>query len=144
MWFLIKTSFVFAMGLVVLSYFSTHEPQGPNGQQSQVQLTDALSAASEAYGYISQLCTEKPDVCEKGGETLTALTIRAKEGARVAFEFLDRQLASEQAAEPKLAENTKLVRNPDPQPLPLKQDTMHATDTVVTGTVPLPQRRPDR
>lgn len=144
MWFLIKTSFVFAMGLVVLSYFSTHEPQGPNGQQSQVQLTDALSAASEAYGYISQLCTEKPDVCAKGGETFTALTFRAKEGARVAYEFLDKQLASEDAAQPKLAANTRLVANPEPQPLPAKPEALHAGDTVVTGTVPLPQRRPDR
>lgn len=144
MWFLIKTSFVFGMGLVVLSYFSTQTPEGPNGTQSQLQLTDAISAASEAYGYISKLCTEKPEVCEKGGETFTALTIRAKEGARVAYEFLDKQLASEPADGQKLAANTKLNHAPDAQPLPPKPDALHASDQVTTGTVPLPMKRPER
>ncbi|MFD1746581.1 DUF5330 domain-containing protein [Rhizobium helianthi] len=144
MWFLIKTSFVFGMGLVVLSYFSTQTPEGPNGAQSQIQLTDALSAASEAYGYISRLCTEKPEVCEKGGETFTALTIRAKEGARVAYEFLDKQLAGESKDTPKLAANDALSRAPDAQPLPPRPEAAHLADEVTTGTVPLPMKRPDR
>ena len=157
MWFLFKTSVVFGMGLVVLSYFSTHTPDAGEAGANQLQLTEAISAASGAYSYISSLCTEKPEVCEKGGEAFVALTARAKEGARVAFEFLDKQLAEEKAGQPKLAANavgntlgnaagnppgntvTNTVARPDLQPMPPKPDA------VVTGTVvPLPMKRPDR
>lgn len=153
MWFLFKTSVVFGMGLVVLSYFSTHTPDAGEAGANQLQLAEAISAASGAYSYISSLCTEKPEVCEKGGEAFVALTARAKEGARVAFEFLDKQLAEEKAAQPKLAANTlgntlgapsgntvtNTVAKPDLQPMPPKPDA------VVTGTVvPLPMKRPDR
>lgn len=147
MWFLFKTGVVFSMGLVVLSYFGTQSPDAQGTGADQLKLTEAISAASGAYGYISSLCTEKPEVCEKGGEAFVALTYRAKEGARVAFEFLDKQLAEEEAAVkaagPKPAAN--LVTNVTPrhelQPFPPKP----ATDAVVTGTVvPLPTKRPDR
>ena len=155
MWFLFKTSVVFGMGLVVLSYFSTHTPDAGDAGANQLQLAEAISAASGAYSYISSICTEKPDVCEKGGEAFVALTARAKEGARVAFEFLDKQLAEEKAAQPKLAANgvTNSVARPDLQPLPPKPGTERngadkaalASDTVVTGTVvPLPMKRPER
>ncbi|MCJ8507541.1 DUF5330 domain-containing protein [Rhizobium lemnae] len=154
MWFLFKTSVVFGMGLVVLSYFSTHTPDAGEAGANQLQLAEAISAASGAYSYISSLCTEKPEVCEKGGEAFVALTARAKEGARVAFEFLDKQLAEEQAAQPKLAANaaantvTNTVAKPDLQPMPPKPSadrTSASSDAVVTGTVvPLPMKRPDR
>lgn len=148
MWFLFKTSVVFGMGLVVLSYFSTHTPSAEEGTANQLQLAEAISAASGAYSYISSLCTEKPEVCEKGGEAFVALTARAKEGARVAFEFLDKQLAEEKAAQPKVAANTvtNTVAKPELQPFPPKPgQEKPAADTVVTGTVvPLPMKRPDR
>ncbi|WP_137135347.1 DUF5330 domain-containing protein [Rhizobium sp. FKY42] len=154
MWFLFKTSVVFGMGLVVLSYFSTHTPDAKEAGANQLQLAEAISAASGAYSYISSLCTEKPEVCEKGGEAFVALTARAKEGARVAFEFLDKQLAEEKAAQPKLAANapatmvTNTVARPELQPMPPKPGsdrTSASSDAVVTGTVvPLPMKRPDR
>lgn len=154
MWFLFKTSLVFGMGLVVLSYFSTHTPDAGEAGANQLQLAEAISAASGAYSYISSLCTEKPEVCEKGGEAFVALTARAKEGARVAFEFLDKQLAEEKAAQPNLAANapatmaTNTVAKPELQPMPPKPGADRASassDAVVTGTVvPLPMKRPDR
>jgi hypothetical protein len=162
MWFLIKTSMVFTMGLVVLSYFSS-APEAPvQSEAGQLQISDAISAATEAYGYVSALCIEKPEVCEKGSETFTAIAIRAKEGARVAYEFLDRQLASE--AETKTVHDTRQglvpkitvssagsspVATDMTQPMPpalssISPEVHSGADTVVTGTVPLPQKRPDR
>jgi Family of unknown function (DUF5330) len=156
MWFLIKTSMVFTMGLVVLSYFSS-TPEAPvESEAGQLQISDAISAATQAYGYVSALCLEKPDVCEKGSETFTAIAIRAKEGARVAYEFLDSQLASEGDMKPAAGPTSNLVpkitvssaSSPaamQPMPPALAQDAPHSgADAVVTGTVPLPQKRPDR
>ncbi|TDK37635.1 hypothetical protein E2F50_10350 [Rhizobium deserti] len=137
MWFLIKGSVWFAAVLVVLSYFSS-KPANEIQGVSALEVSDAFTAATQAYQYVSAICTEKPDVCEKGGETLSALGVRATEGARVAFELLDKQFGSPQTAVAEIAD-------PDPAPLPEKPATVAAvSDQVFTGTVPLPQKRPAR
>ncbi len=92
MWFLIKGTFWFSLVLVILPFLdpastSTLE-NGP-----KVDVGDTVSAATEAFGYISALCVQKPDVCEKGAETFVALGYRAREGARIAYLFLDQQFA---------------------------------------------------
>src|SRR3546814_19811106 len=100
MWFLIKGSVWFALVLVVLSYFGGR-PQSETAAPSALEMTDAVTAATQAYQYLSAICIEKPDVCEKGAETFSALGLRPPEGARVAFELLAKQFA---AATPELAE----------------------------------------
>lgn len=137
MWFLIKGSVWFAAVLVVLSYFSSKPADEIQGV-SALQVSDAFTAATQAYQYVSAICAEKPDVCEKGGETLSALGIRATEGARVAFELLDNQFGAKQVAVAELAD-------PDPVSMPEKQTAVaSASDQVFTGTIPLPQKRPLR
>jgi hypothetical protein len=93
MWFLIKGSFWFGLVLVALSVFSS-ESADKDGRP-QLQLSDAFTAASGAYDYLTGMCSEKPEVCAKGGETLTALGYRAREGARVAYELLDSQFSDD-------------------------------------------------
>lgn len=131
MWFLIKGTFWFGLVLVALSYFS-NSSSSPDAT-SPVKLAGAVSAASEAYNYVSSICVEKPDVCVKGAETFQALGERAREGARVAYEFLDTQLATKEA--PQLAAPSKTIAE--------NTAASHDTDQIMTGTVvPLPQKRP--
>ncbi len=136
MWFLIKGSVFFAAVLVVLSYFSTKPAAEIDGAKT-IQVGDAVTAATQAYQYLSAICLEKPDVCQKGAETFSALGVRATEGARVAFELLDKQFNSADAA---LATRV----DPDPAPFPAKAmaSATPVSDHVFTGTVPLPQKRP--
>ena len=134
MWFLIKGGVWFALVLVVLSYFSSR-PAVETESASGIEMQDAVSAATQAYQYLTAICTEKPDVCEKGAETFSALGQRAKEGARVAFELLDSQFADEV---PVVADSS------EPQPMPdkpLTADTI-STGTISTRAVPFPQKRP--
>jgi hypothetical protein len=142
MWFLIKGSFWFAAVLVVLSYFSSRPAQETEAV-SALQVTDTFRVATEAYQYMSALCSEKPDVCEKGAETLTLLGHRAREGARVAFELLDKQFAEDG----KPAENRPIAElaDPDPAPFPGKAAAPRhegGADTIMTGAIPLPQPKP--
>lgn len=145
MWFLIKGTFWFAAVLVVLSYFSTR-PVAENQGANALQVADAFSAATEAYQYVSAICAEKPDVCEKGAETFSALGVRAKEGARVAFEMLDKQFGGKDVQ--KKDTETALVSDPDPSPMPTKPaeakpvEAAATPDRIFTGTVPVPQKRP--
>lgn len=139
MWFLIKGSVWFAAVLVVLSYFSSRPATETQGA-SVLEVSDAFTAATEAYQYVSAICAEKPDVCEKGAETFSALGVRAKEGARVAFELLDKQFGSS-----KPALDTAVLADPQPTPFPakpLESAAAAASDTIFTGTVPVPQKRP--
>lgn len=146
MWFLIKGSVFFAAVLVVLSYFS-NKPTTEADTLSPLQMADAFSAATQAYQYVSAICTEKPDVCEKGADTFAFLGSRAKEGARVAFELLDEHFgdASKKPEVPSIA----LKADPNPEALPPKHDNDQAAvpgqinvAEQVTGSIPLPQKRP--
>lgn len=138
MWFLIKGAFWFSLVLVLLPLFDNDATmkleQGPS-----VELGDTVSAASEAITYLSAMCLQKPEVCEKGAETFVALGHRAREGARVAYKLLDAQFADP-------AENTAAAKAALEQPLPALADAAvdtGDTDTVVTGTIAVPSRRPD-
>ncbi len=140
MWFLIKGTFWFSMVLVLLPFLdagsSAKLENGPT-----VELGETFSAASEAVTYMKGLCLEKPEVCRTGSETFVALGHRAREGARIAYQFLDQQFAEENVA----ATTDPARKQALAQPLPIA-DTETATidaDTVVTGTIAIPTRRPD-
>ncbi len=161
MWFLIKGSFWFGLVLVALSVFSSESSD--NAGHPQLQLSDAFTAASGAYVYITGMCSEKPEVCSKGGKTLTALGYRAREGARVAYELLDSQFRDDNSkmasaktavppapvalAAPSLPEAiTNTMREAQaalnqpmphlPQPYRPPVDDGASTERVVTGTIP--------
>lgn len=97
MWTLIKGSFWFSLVLVLLPVFHSGSDERL-ANAPPVNFTDAYSVASGAYDYLSKLCKEKPDVCEKGGQTFTALGYRAKEGARIAYEYLNERFSDDPAA----------------------------------------------
>ena len=154
MWFLIKTAFWFSLVLVLLPIFSS---QSANRTQNnpQVQVSDAVTAATGAFQYVTSLCSEKPEVCVKGGETFTALGYRAREGALVAYEMIDHQLSGKPAdktadAGTGAAKQQVAIAAPladaEMQPMPRKPVVDGDNgDTVVTGTiihVPVPMRRP--
>lgn len=110
MWFLIKAAFWFSLVLVLLPIFGTEDTaQTQATAGAKVDIGQTVSAASEAIGYISAICLEKPDVCTKGAETFNALGHRAKDGARIAYQLLETQFGDEKTA---------------------------AGDAVTTGTVP--------
>ncbi|TCM55692.1 hypothetical protein C8J36_10356 [Rhizobium sp. PP-F2F-G48] len=115
MWFLIKAAFWFSLVLVLLPIFGTEDAAQTTPQTTAgVDIGDTVSAASQAIGYISAICSEKPDVCVKGAETFNALGHRAKDGARIAYQLLETQFADETTAQAGAASG----------------------DAVTTGTVP--------
>ncbi|WFS01720.1 DUF5330 domain-containing protein [Rhizobium tumorigenes] len=154
MWFLIKTAFWFSLVLVLLPVFSSQSTTRTQNNP-QVQMSDAVTAATGAFQYVTSLCSEKPEICVKGGETFTALGYRAREGALVAYEMIDHQLSGKSAdktASDAGATDTSrqqvAVAAPQAeaelQPMPPKLSS-DANDGVFTGTiihVPVPMRRP--
>ncbi|MCM2395181.1 DUF5330 domain-containing protein [Rhizobium sp. S95] len=143
MWFLIKGTFWFSMVLVALSYFGT-QPETDETAGPKFALGDAITVATDAYQYISAICSEKPDVCEKGAETLTALGHRAREGAYVAYQILDSQFADDGKAE--TAAPDMPMKPATVKPAIAAAETKPAAEPatiseIITGTV-TPEPRP--
>lgn len=138
MWFLIKGTFWFSLVLVLLPFVDA-ESSAKLEKGPTVELGGTFTAASEALHYVTAMCIEKPDVCEKGAETFVALGHRAREGARIAYQFLDQQFAEETA----VAKADPARRQALEQPLP-EMAVAEPADTLVTGTIAIPTRRPDR
>ncbi|QCI98378.1 DUF5330 domain-containing protein [Agrobacterium larrymoorei] len=135
MWFLIKGTFWFSLVLVALSYFGGSN--STDNQNSQMNVAGAVSAASEAYRYVSAICIEKPDVCVKGVETFHAFGERAREGAKVAYELIDAQLAGKD--EKKIADVAAPVVTID---APVVSDDIKTGTIKTESTIPVPQKRP--
>ena len=137
MWFLIKGTFWFSMVLVLLPFIDA-ESSAKLEKGPSVEIGDTFSAATEALNYVTAMCLEKPDVCEKGAETFVALGHRAREGARIAYQFLDTQFAEDGTA---VAKADPAAKEALDQPLP-DVATIDADDEVITGTIAVPTRRP--
>ena len=128
MWFLIRTAFWFSMVLVMLPIFD-QDATDRLANEKGVELTDALGAAAGLISYASDLCAEKPDVCVKGAETFSTLGSRAREGARVAYTYLDGQFADEAEAKKADAVLTGTVAARDGQ-------------SALVRNIPIPVPRP--
>jgi hypothetical protein len=125
MWFLIKGTFWVTMLLVVLSFIGgTQTTQ--SASTSQFQLGNAISAASGAYDYVSGLCSTKPDVCVKGAQTFSAIGERARDGALVAYQLLNRHFG-----------DGSTTATPEVTPTGLSESSDKA-DHVITGAVSHP------
>lgn len=95
MWFLIKGAFWFTTVLLVLPFFEPADPDGGSDGRPAFEpaaMLETVGAARQAIEDIGGLCGRRPQVCETGGETLEALQSRAREGARIAYDFLDGRL----------------------------------------------------
>lgn len=92
MWFLIKGSFWFSLVLITLPLLDSNSREALEGAPP-LEVGQSMAAAVEALQDIRQICVRKPDICETGSETFAALGVRAKEGARIAYQFLDSKFA---------------------------------------------------
>lgn len=85
MGFLVKMAFWFSLVLLVLPLNTGEQP----GEVPSVGAIQAFLAAREAVGDVTGICERKPDVCETGKSAFHTIGVRAREGARIAFEMLD-------------------------------------------------------
>lgn len=92
MWFLIKGSFWFSLVLITLPFLDQSSREALE-DAPPLEVGQSMAATVEAIDDIRQICVRKPEVCQTGSETFAALGTRAKEGARIAYQFLDSKFA---------------------------------------------------
>jgi hypothetical protein len=142
MWFLIKGTFYCTATLVALSFLAAPPAEEQDG--AGFDMGAAITAASGAYEYVTSLCVEKPEVCEKGAATFQALGQRAREGALVAYQLLDKQFTDDgttAVADETVAPKTGVVDIVKPQVEAPRIAQVEAEAPVITGTV-TPTERP--
>lgn len=110
MGFIIRSIFWLSLVLLVIPFGGTG-----GTQDDMVSPVEALLAARGAIQDVTGMCERKPEVCETGKAALHTIGVRAREGARFAYQALD-SYDTEMAPE---------VASSDP-----------VADIIATGSVP--------
>lgn len=84
MGFLIKSAFWLSLVLLVLPFGGTNG----NGEPA-VGALETFFAARAVIDDVSGLCERRPEACEVGRSAFHTIGVRAREGARIAYDMLD-------------------------------------------------------
>jgi len=85
MFFLIRTAFWLTLVLVLIPLGSSEETDST----AEVNPVEAFVAAQATLSDLTGFCGRNPHACETGGNALVAIGTRARDGARMVYEFLD-------------------------------------------------------
>jgi len=113
MGFIIRSIFWLSLVLLIIPFGGS----GGNGQENMVSPVEALIAARGAIQDVTGMCERKPEVCETGKAALHTIGVRAREGARIAYEALDSRYGDD-------ADGTEMAAR-DP-----------VAEVIATGSVP--------
>jgi hypothetical protein len=148
MFFLLRSAFWLTLVLALI-------PLGSEQSESTGESVDPVSAyfaASATVSDISGFCGRNPQACETGGDALAAIGTRARDGARIVYEFLDSQIATEQGEDVPTDEtgrplltgsisNGTLTTQDLALPWKGTEADVSAPETNVLGPVPRPNPR---
>ncbi len=89
MGFLIRMAFWFSLVLLILPL----DPATGNGEVETISPVQAFFAARAAVDDVAGICERKPDVCAAGKVAMHTIGVRAREGARIAYQMLESDTA---------------------------------------------------
>jgi hypothetical protein len=89
MFFLLRVAFWLCVVLILLPTGKSQEAS----KASQVGAVEAVSAASAAISDLGQFCERQPGACAVGGQAAVSLGHKARDGAKMLYEFLTEKLA---------------------------------------------------
>src|SRR3984885_242686 len=97
MFFLFRMAFWLGLVLILLPSGSSERP----APATEVNASQAISAASATVGDLRQFCIRQPDACTVGSHVATQLGYKAQAGAKMLYEFLTEALASKDSSKDK-------------------------------------------
>ena len=89
MFFLLRMAFW--LGVVLLLLPTGAAQRSPS--VSEVNASEAISAASATVGDVRGFCTRQPDACTVGSQVATAIGYKAEAGAKMLYEVLSEAMA---------------------------------------------------
>lgn len=95
--FLFKCSFFLIIVFVALAYFA---PPHEDGQrENTASAMDTVGAIRDTMTDMGSFCRRNPQTCETGKSVLGSIGIKARDGARFAYELLDSQFGAKEDKE---------------------------------------------
>ncbi|WP_208986161.1 DUF5330 domain-containing protein [Labrenzia sp. OB1] len=108
MFFLLRTAFWLTLVLVLIPFGSDRENTTPT---ETVDPVSAFLVAQATVSDIGGFCGRNPQACETGGNALTVIGSRARDGVRIVYEYIDTRIEDR-------TENDALVTGSTSAPLP--------------------------
>lgn len=88
MFFLLRAAFWLGVVLVLLPTFAGDERAKPSAAQSQMNASDAVSAATATVSDLVQFCDRQPDACTIGAQAAALVGEQAQAGAKILYDYL--------------------------------------------------------
>jgi hypothetical protein len=142
MFFLLRMAFWLGLVLILL-------PSGSSERASpatEVNASQAISAASATVGDLRQFCARQPDACTVGSHVATELGYKAQAGAKMIYDFLTEALASKENAKDAVKdlsrEMPKVTGSLGAGADKASQNTLTPADLLPPWHAPLPRKDP--
>lgn len=123
MFFLLRMAFWLTLVLVLIPIGSGKE----STPGEQINPVSAYLAAQATVSDIGGFCARNPLACETGGNALSAIGARARDGARIVYEYLDTQVADTTDTDMLITGSTRV------QPT---SDQAHQAEVLITEASP--------
>jgi hypothetical protein len=138
MFFLLRMAFWLGVVLILL-------PSGTSQhvQTSDVNTSEAISAASATVQDLRGFCARQPDACSVGSQVAVAIGYRAQAGAKVLYDFLTEAMAPKDTGAlphgtaPRGVAKIEQVKSNS-------QNTLTPADLAPAWRAPLPPKDPRR
>jgi len=97
--FLFKCSFFLIIVFMALAYFAPAHEAEQNGKTANAGTLDTVGAIRDTVTDMSSFCQRNPQTCETGKSVFGSIGIKARDGARFAYELLDSQFGAKEDKE---------------------------------------------
>jgi hypothetical protein len=92
MMFLIRTAFWLAVVIMLIPVDDQTAAEQSTAHVQPVAAVEAASAAQATLRDVGGFCSRNPTACDIGGRIGTTFLLKARSGARLAYDFLDSKL----------------------------------------------------
>ena len=93
--FFIKSFCFLTLFLVIISFLGTSGKNNGSQPDQYMNTVEALLAVKDTVNDLGNFCERNSDTCETGKTFFGSLGERARDGARIAYEYLDRTFGSD-------------------------------------------------
>lgn len=93
--FFIKSLFFLTLLLVGISFFGPSRQDGSSASDQATSTVDALLAVKDTVSDLGGFCDRNAETCETGKSFLGSLGERARDGAKIAYEYLDKTFGTQ-------------------------------------------------
>lgn len=143
MFFLLRTAFWLTLVLVLIPFGSDQENTTPT---ETVDPVSAFLVAQATVSDISGFCSRNPQACETGGNALTVIGSRARDGVRIVYEYIDARVEDRPENDALVTGSTTAAKSGPviavPAAAALLQQASDTVSSAETDFGPVPRPKP--